>query len=188
MPFLRVRTVFTGVTGSPWVSTINFGGPAQTGNQTDADAAVAAVGAFWGAVDGNMHTSVTWTTLPDVLFLGDNGIAAASFATTPQVGTGATGGTPLPWATQALVRGLTSSFVGGRQVRGRIFVPGLTSTAVTSGAVATAVQTALTTAAGTLNAVTTPPWAIWSKINATVVPVSSVSVWSQFAVLRSRRD
>lgn len=188
MPMLRVRTVFTGVTGSPWVSTINFGGPTQTGNQADADAAVAAVGAFWGGVDGHIHTSVTWSTLPDVLFLGDNGIPAASFATTPILGTGGSGGTAVPWSNQALVRGLTSTYLGGRQIRGRIFIPGLTTAAVSNGALAAATATAINGFAVTLNGVTTPPWAIWSKVNATVVPVSSVSTWSQFAVLRSRRD
>ena len=77
MPMLRVKTVFTGVTGSPWTSTINFGSPTQTANQTDADAAAAAVGVFWSAVDGSMHTSVGWTTLSEVLYLSDAGTPTA---------------------------------------------------------------------------------------------------------------
>lgn len=188
MPMLRVRTVFTGVTGSPWMNTLNFGGPGQTGNQTDADAAVAATGAFWGAVDALINTAVSWATLPEVLFLGDDGVAAASFATTPATGTGAGAAEIMPFATQALIRTLTGVFVGGRQLRGRIFIPGLTEASNQSGSVIAATQTALQTAANTLNAVVTPPLAVWSKTHATVEPVSSATVWSQFAVLRSRRD
>jgi len=188
MPMLRVRTVFTGITGSPWVNTLNFGGPAQTGNQTDADAAVAATGVFWSAVDAHMNTAVQWTTLPDVLFLGDDGIAAAAYATTPQTGSGGAADSILPLTSQALVRTLTSVFIGGRQIRGRIFVPGLTEAANLTGQLVAGVQSAIATAAQTLNSVATPPLAVWSKANGTVTPVSAVSVWSQFAVLRSRRD
>jgi hypothetical protein len=185
---LRVRTVFTGITGSPWLNTLNFGGPAQTGNQTDADAAVAAVGAFWGAVDALINSAVDWQTLPDVLFLGDDGVAAGAYATTPQLGTGAGAAEIMPIATQAVVRLLTGVFVGGRQLRGRIFIPGLTEASNASGELLPASATTITTAANTLNGVATPPLAVWSKVNATVEPVAAVSVWSQFGVLRSRRD
>ena len=188
MPMLRVKTVFTGVTGSPWLNTFNFGGPAQTGNQTDADAAVAATGAFWGAVDAHMNTSVVWSTLGEVLFVGDDGVAAGSFATTPQTGSGGTASDILPFATQGLVRLLTSTFLSGRQVRGRIFIPGLTEAAATGGSLASGTQSAITAAASTLNTVATPPLAVWSRVNATVIPVSAVSTWAQFAVLRNRRD
>lgn len=188
MPMLRVRTVFTGVTGSPWLNTLNFGSSSQSGNQTDADAAVAATGAFWGAVDALMNTSVTWATLPDVLFLGDDGVAAGAYSTTPQTGTGATATEILPFTNQAVVRLLTGTFIGGRQLRGRIFVPGLTEAASVAGSLAAASSATITAAAGVLNSGTTPPLAVWSKVNATVVPVSGVSTWSQFGVLRSRRD
>lgn len=188
MPMLRVRTVFTGVTGSPWLNTLNFGSGTQVGSQADADAAVAATGAFWGAVDALMGSAVTWSTLPDVLFLGDDGVAANAYATTPQTGTGATVTDLLPITSQAVVRTLTGVFIGGRQLRGRIFVPGLTETGNAAGVPTATVISTIGAAAATLNAATTPPLAVWSKVNATVEPVSGVSVWSQWGVLRSRRD
>ena len=188
MPMLRVRTVFTGVTGSPWLNTLNFGSPTQTGSQMEADAAVVATGAFWGAVDALMGTQVAWSTLPDVLFLGDDGVASQAYATTPQSGVGATVSTLLPISTQAVVRLLTGLFIGGRQLRGRIFVPGLTEAANGGGVPEAATLSTITTAANTLNAATAPPLGVWSRVNATVEPVSAVSVWSQWGVLRSRRD
>ena len=188
MPMLRVRTVFTGVTGSPWLNTLNFGSPTQTGSQVDADAAVAAVGAFWGAVDSVMGSSVSWATLPDVLFVGDDGVAAGAYATTPQTGTGGLVVELLPIATQGVVRLLTGVFIGGRQLRGRIFIPGLTENANNTGRMISTTQSTIAAAAATLNGVTTPPLAVWSKVGATVQPVTAVSVWEQFGVLRSRRD
>ena len=188
MPMYRVRTQFTGVTGSPWLSTINFDAANTVGTQALADAAVVAVGNFWSGVKSLINTVVAYTTLPDVLVLNDSGVATNSWATTPVASVGTSGSTLLPIASQIVVRGLTSTFVGGRQLRGRIFIPGLTTASDAAGAVAGATLTQVTTAANTLNGVAAPSWSIWSRVNATVVPVSAVSVWSQFAVLRSRRD
>lgn len=188
MPMLRVRTVFTGITGSPWVNTLNFGSPTQTGSQGEADAAVAATGAFWGAVDQLMKSTVVWSTLPDVLFLGDDGVAANAYSTTPQTGAGALTTDLLPIADQAVVRLLTGTFIGGRQLRGRIFVPGLCLSSNTNGALSTSSALVITTAGNTLNAATAPALGVWSRVNATTEVVSGISVWSQFGVLRSRRD
>ena len=188
MPMLRVRTLFQGVTGSPWLNTLNFGGPTQTGSQIDADAAVVATGAFWGSVDALMNNQVSWQTLPDVLFLGDDGVAAGAFATTPETGNGASAVEILPFATQAVVRLLTGTFIGGRQLRGRIFVPGLSESSATAGSVTGASAATITAAANALLGAAGPDLAVWSRVNATVEPVSGVSTWSQFGVLRSRRD
>lgn len=183
---LRVRTIFSGVTGSPWLQVSYWTG---TDNQTQADAAVAAISAFWGAVDNLMGTSVSWVTDPEVAVLTTAGVRTGGFVTTPGGGTGSSGTSLLPISTQALVRLLTGSFIAGRQVRGQINVPGLTTTQLSSaGQLASAAQTTIQTAANTLNSATAPDLVVWSRKNATAIAVSTVSVPVVFSVRRSRRD
>lgn len=182
---LRVLTTFTGVTGSPWTNATFWTG---ADNQTGADNAVAAVGAFWGAVDALMGTAVLWSTDPEVAQLTTAGERTGGFVTTPQSGAGALSTDLLPIQTQALVRLLTGSFINGRQVRGKINVPGLTETANTLGLLASASRTTIQTAADTLIATASPAFSIWSRKNATAVAVDTASVSQTWAVRRSRRD
>lgn len=188
MPFLTVRTVFIGVTGSPWINTLNFQATGPAGTQAEADAAVVTTGTYWGATDAVMSTAVSWATLPEVLAHDDAGVALAAYATTPQTGVGASAAEIMPFSNQALIRLLTGAFIGGRQLRGRIFVPGLTETANSSGSLISTTASTLLAAANALNAATAPALAVWSRTHAAVATVTGVSVWSQFAVLRSRRD
>ena len=188
MSFLRVRTSFTGVTGSPWLSTMYFLQAAGAPTQANADAAVVKVGTYWTAIKAVMNNATSYTTLPDVAVLETDGTLTGSFATTPQTGTGASATDALPIASQGLVRWLTGSFVSGRQLRGRTFLPALTETASTGGVPTATVIGTINTANTALIAATDPRLAVWSKVHTTVVTVSSASVWTQFAVLRSRRD
>ena len=189
MPNLyRVRTGITGVTGSPWLSTSFFLTAGASGTQVEADAAVAKVGTFWSVVDGSMHTSLTWSTEAQVAELTLGGTLVGGWATTPATGTGATGGDILPFATQELMRLLTGSFLNGRQLRGRIFIPGLTETASVAGVPAVATLAAHVAAANTMAAATDPRLAVWSRVNAAASAVASVTGLTQWAVLRSRRD
>lgn len=180
----RVRTVFTGIAGTPYLSTMYFRTIDGTAQQ-----AVNAVGAFWGAVDGQMHTDLLWDTDSDVEVISDaTGQIVSVQSTTPVSGGGALSGDILPPATQALIRWRTGSFVGGREIRGKTFIPGLTETAATSGQVTTATLTAFETAAATLQGTANANLVVYSRANNTHAEVVSSSCWAQFAVLRSRRD
>ena len=183
---LRVRTTFGGVTGSPWLSTFYF-----TGNdtQTGANNAVLATGAFWGAVDSHMGLSVTWSTEPEVAQLTAAGVLQALYQTTAATGTGTGGGDMLPIATQGLVKWRTGVFAGGREIRGRTFIPGLLEAVCSpTGAPTSALLTTVNTAAATLIADVNSSLAVWSKKNLQADPAVTGSTWNQFAVLRSRRD
>jgi hypothetical protein len=196
---LRVDTVFTGPAGSPWLSAMYFSLDTQAG----ADQAVADVGAFWGAVDGGMSSTVSWSTQPDVQSLDPtDGSLLATFSTTPQSGSGASAGDMLPTAAQALVRWRTSGIVNGRTVRGRTNVPGVTEAFAAAGRPISAYLITLNTAAAALIAGTSD-LLIWSRPHTqdfdespTSPPtragsahlVTSGSAWSEFAVQRSRRD
>lgn len=181
----RVRTVFTGPTGSPWVNTLFFDEPAGT-----AQGAANAAAIFWQAVDAVMHTSVSWSTEGDVVLVNeDTGLATGVVSTETSSGAGSTGTDLLPPATQGLIRLLTGVFNDGRQIRGRIFVPGLTETANTAGGIMDGTTaTTIRTAAEALVDDANSALLVWSRSGLQAHPVTGASLWSQFAILRSRRD
>lgn len=180
---IRVRTVFSGLTGSPYLSTMHFIG---TGS-TDAAAAVAAVGSFWSAIDALMWNSLTWQTEADVDEVDPAGNLTAIHGVTPETGAGGVIGTPLPFATQALVTWRTTAFLGGRNLRGRTFIPGLTTSALAAGQLEGTSQGTIQTAAGTLVAAAAQ-LGVWSKRYLAIHEAVSGSVAVKFAVLTSRRD
>lgn len=180
----RVRTTFTGVTGSPWVSTAFFSEAGGTSQQ-----AATAVGAFWAAVDSLMEVSVSWTTLADVeLVDAVTGQVTGVESTTPLTGGGVAATTGLPVATQGLVRWRTGSYHNGRENRGRWFIPGLATASNTDGQPSSTMLSTVNTAAATLITDGNSVFQIWSRANAHADNVTAGSCWSQFAVLRSRRD
>lgn len=92
---------------------------------------------------------------------------------------------PLPPTSQALLQLRTGTFFGGRELRGRIFLGGYTEASSTDGKPTSALVTTISTAANTLNAAAL---AVYSPTKHEWSSVSSTTVWSEFAVLRSRRD
>jgi hypothetical protein len=180
----RVRTEFSGMQGSPWLSTMFFNQNTGTEQQC-----VDAVGAFWSAVDALMDNEVNWATLPDVEDVNSvTGQVVGVATTTPATGTGGTAGESLPPATQALVRWRTGVYSSGREIRGRTFIPALVEQNSDNGQVLAAAQTTINNAAAALIADANTILEIWSRVNGASPSVVSGSCWSQFAVLRSRRD
>jgi hypothetical protein len=182
---LRVRTNFTGPQGSPWVSTIYGDGISQV----EAEAQVLSIGTFWGAVDALMNNDVDWATEAEVERVNvATGDVEAVFVTTPQTGTGALVTELLPLVAQAVVRWRTGVFVGGREIRGRTFIPGLTEAANTGGSVTPANAATIQAAAQAMIDDVTWEMVVWSRTHAQAPEVATASVWSQFSYLGSRRD
>jgi hypothetical protein len=182
---LRVTTTFSGLTGAPFSNVLHFGGL----DITDAGDAVAAAGAFWGAIDAIMVTECTWAVSADVEVIDPpTGNLLEVLNATAVTGGGGTTSAQLPGAVQGLIRWRTGQIVGGRELRGRTFVPGLAVAVNSDGTVQTGHAATIKSAADALIAVGTPPFGIYSRTHGQLEPVVSSSVWSQFAVLRSRRD
>ena len=182
----RVRTIFTGMSGSPYLSTMYFGStdPLQTAQE-----AVTAVGNFWGAIDAQLSSTLGWTTDPEVAEVDIvTGEVAGSTATTPVSGVGALGNAVMALTTQALVRWRTGTFIAGREVRGRTFVPGTTTLHNLAGRPGGTLVTTITTAAAALVADVNADLYIWSRKNGAIGNVTSGTVWTEYASLRSRRD
>lgn len=181
---LRVRTVFTGPVGAPWLSTAFF----DSSDGGDAPGATARVAAFWGTLSEVQHTSVHYQVQPEVAIMTNAGVLTGIAAGTESSGVGSGSGDVMPWAAQGLVRWHTNVFSAGREVAGKTFLPGLVTSLATDGVLNAGAMTLIETAAASLLASDSPAFAIWSRKHSTINDVVAGGVDSAIAVLRSRRD
>lgn len=182
----RVRSVWTGVAGTPWYSNHYF--TAFT-TLAEANAGVAAVRAIW---ENNK------VLMDDALQVTVEGLVANINVATDQVtstwsGTDLTTfctgtGDAMPYANQALIRWQTGVYLAGRQVVGHTFWPGLLEASNgPNGIVQSSTVSSILGQAGNLIAAT-PQLVVYSRKNATYAVVNGATVPSKWAVLRSRRD
>lgn len=148
-----------------------------------------AVGTLLAAVDGTWSDQWHWATLPTVDFIDTaNGQITSSATVTGHSGGGGSGTAPVPTTSQVLFQLRTGVRVAGREIRGRMYIPGLTEGANNGqGAIETSTLSDLQ---GWVNSFvgdgdTTP--VVWSRKNGTYEDIDSITVWGQWAVLRSRR-
>src|SRR5215211_6989394 len=159
---LRVRTSFGGMTQGPALSTMYFQGSDQTSAQDAADA----VGAFWTAARACYVTYGTATVLPEVYSIDpSNGEALNVFTVTGSTRSGLSASSALPVASQGLLRLNTGAFIGGRQVKGHIFIPGATEDLNDVGVPTATYKNTLETAAAALIADADSILEVWSKAN-----------------------
>lgn len=198
MTIMRVTTEWSGTgQGQPYFSTHHFEGDTNA----EAQAAVTALATFWGTIDNIQNSTVVWTINEDVELVDEvTGTITAVTQVASSSGAGAAVTAVLPWATQALVRWRTGIFSDGREIRGRTFVPGMTTTQMNAGSLTIAAQTTLDNAADALIADVNSTLVIWQRPRAadpardidfrpgSFAAVVSSSVWIEFATLRSRRD
>ncbi len=186
MALTRVRTVFTGVPGTPWYSNMFF--DIELGEiQLAADA----VGAFWTDVASLMNNNVDWEVEDSVTVLNpENGEPVGVGSVTGDSGSGTGSGNMLARATQAYIIWNTGTWLGGRQIRGRTFLPGLVvGCSDGQGQVQPGVVLEIATAAAALlETPGNPTLNVYSRKNGQSLPVISGQASNQFAVLRSRRD
>lgn len=183
---LRVRTVFTGKPGTPYLNTTYWVG-ADTA--LGAQKAVDAMRDFWTSNNGVMQAGLAWTVQADVAVINPiGGVLTGVFSVTARSGVGANNAEPLPPANQILVRLTTSAIVAGRVLKGHFNIPSPCEDSNTTGTVNAATQTLINPSLATLNAVTAPDLAVWSRTGNLAASVDSVTLATVFAVLRSRRD
>lgn len=181
----RIRTLITGVAGSPWYTNLYFDQATGTPQQ-----AVDAVQAFWSGNATTLAAPATWVVDGIVPVIDSaTGDTISTFAVTQKTGTFSNSAGRAPSSLQGLARFRTGAYIGGREVRGRFFIPGFTIGAIGPGGSVSTAQVAqqnslLATLVGTANA----DLVVWSKTNGQFFPVSAATLWDQFAVLRSRRD
>jgi hypothetical protein len=195
----RVRTIFTGVAGTPWYSNLYFHNDDATDTSTGC---VAAVNAFWLAMRASIQSSVTWVVSGEVAQIESTTGTLVGISNVTALGnTGSAADDALPWQTQALIRLNTDTFINGRRLRGKIFFPGLGEGNNTLGVPSSALRGALDTATEALIADSASGLVVWSR---PFVPpadrpdlvarqgsfafAQSADVSTKWSVLRSRRD
>lgn len=161
---------------------LNTGGTPQQA----ADAVIA----FWQSVDADMSSSDAWRVEAEV---AEVDIATGTLlSVTPVTGNSSIGGASgdrLPPQTQALIRWRTGAAVEGRELRGRLFVPAMVESENTAtGTPSSGLVGRMNSAGAALIAASNSDLMVWSKTWGQARLVTAASCWTQWAVLRSRRD
>lgn len=181
----RVTTTFSG-------PQVVGGGISQMYFSEDGGSAADALGAvvdFWAAADDAVHVSTTIRTSGELEVVSLDGTITGTLAAGDTVTrTGTDDSDPLPPATQALVRWRTGIFTGGREIRGRTFIPSGGEAFSVAGVPGGGRLASLAGAAGSLASDPDSGLVVWSRTHAAQAIVSSAQVAPFFAVLRSRRD
>lgn len=185
-PMWKIQTIVTGVAGSPYYLVGYF----DTVVGTPQNAVAAWAGFTHPSSATSAPTGATYTTGAEVLVVDPvSGDAISSVQTTPVTISGSGNITLLPPATQGLARWRTGIRAGGREIRGRTNLPLLSSGFDTGrGIPTTTYQASINTRIADLIANAQAQHVVWSKTNGVQYPSTSGSCWSQWAVLRSRRD
>lgn len=182
----RVRTVFTGVAGSPAYSNLYF-------DATSADAGVYQTSVL-DALDANsgaISSGVTMTMvnpIPIINVLTGQVVDVAIGDGGTTLGTSA--GELLPPATNGLLQVHTGQFVGGREIRGRMFWPYPTEGSSDNGVPISDYIATLAAFAAQLQGISgaNGAWVVYSRAHARAEYITSWSGWNEWASLRSRRD
>lgn len=184
---LRVTVVTTSGQGSPYYANHFFGGETSG----EAVAASNAVRALYGSFDNWRPASIISTVDTEVHNVDPStGQTTEIFVVPTWTESGAHSAELLPWATQGLIRWRTGFFVNGRELRGRTFVPGLTEDfnvgGVPGGTLVTGIASAINTYVTTSTAAGDP--VVYSPTHKVAAIMTTGNFWTQWAVLRSRRD
>lgn len=182
----RVTTVWHGLPGTPYYSTHWF----DIGDGSGATDFNSMVGDFWTSLAPAIVNVLTFTVLgavEEVDVATGNVVGGAS--TSDVNGAGSATAEGLPAATQGILTLRTGVYTNGRQVRGRLFIPGAhegESNLVPS----TSYRTLLTDTAAELQAVDNAngAWVVYSRRNASADAITGYASPNMWGVLRSRRD
>lgn len=180
---LRVTTEITGYAGAPYYSTMHFGGETQP----EADAAVGGVFQFWEDWAAVMASGGQVNVNNDV-----DVVDPATGQVTAQLQVPTLAITPsgpaeiLPPTCQALVRWSTGTWIAGRQLRGRTFIPAMMETNSVAGRPNGASIPLWQAYAETL--LSTTDFGIYSPTHRVFHLGATATVWQEWASLRSRRD
>jgi hypothetical protein len=181
----RVKTTITGDHGAPWYSQQYF----ATSIGLDTQSAVDAVGAFWDSLKSYIHisNSVNVSGEVDVVDI-DTGSLTGVVAVDDVNVTTTKNTTPLPDGIQACGSYGTGVYVSGRELRGRLFVPGLTTDAMSNGRLESGMAGVIKSSLDNLTAATLMhEMVVYSRTHHVAAPCVTTRVNTEFSMLRSRR-
>lgn len=118
----RVRTVLTGVAGSPWYSNLHFQPPPEHGIAS----LTTLVRNFWVGIGGVIGTPIKAQVDPDIIVMDEATGQTTDVVTSPTAVVNFEQPGPLgPNASQGLIRINTGQYRNGRKVIGHMFIPGV---------------------------------------------------------------
>lgn len=202
----RVRTILTGWSGAPGLHTAYY--KTSTETLASANAVLARVRSAWTPLAGILPTgfSAQVSEQVDIIDPATGVMTGALIGNRPgEFTAGAAQFTTVSPAVAGMVVLNTGVFDGGRQIRGRSFISPLHTAAMTTGGIlsSTAVGALQSFGAALLGTVDLEPiYVVWRRPRLASVPpapaliarvgrtanVTSISVPTRAAVLRSRRD
>lgn len=187
MALWRIRILYSGTpVNGPAISTFHWQSEVQEAQ--DAVDSLSAVYDEW--IDSMVaQLSITVDSEADILNPATGEVTGIA-AVTPWTKTGGVGSaSALPNAVMALVRWRTGVFIGGKEVRGRTFLPGFASGFVTAdGNVPAGQLTSLNAGATIWRDAGDNASVVYSRTHGVAHPIVSASAWNEYATLRSRRD
>ena len=183
---IRVKVTWSGMAGGPWLSHFYF---SDTFNQTNVDAARGGINALLNTYRSLMASGCTiGATTAENVSLG-GALSGSLGLTTPIALTSNGSGNWLPRECQALVSVRTGTFIAGRELRGRIYLPQPTvGQADAGGNPSSTFQTTMNTALTTYRTTSGYTPGIWSRTGGAISTWSAATIALYFAVQRSRRD
>jgi hypothetical protein len=186
MALIRTSMVWNGSTGGQGFTQHYFLG---AGDLAHCTAAVTQQDGFYDSLASNIANDLSWVISGDVEVIDVGTGLITSVVTVPEaLGSGTHSDEKLPLATQGLVRWRTGTFINGRRLQGRTFLPGMVEfNNADTGRVFTGFVGTVNTAAATFIGGSADP-AIYSKTHSSASSIQSASMWTEWAVLRSRRD
>jgi hypothetical protein len=186
----QYRPEWSGTTGGPGVSVINYRSPFGL---DDHQGAADAIRAFFAAIAGQLPNEVS-ISFPDEVLELDTSTGVLQDAHPVTGGATVTGTQSTGYAMPAGVRvdWTTGAFVAGRRLRGRTYLVPIAGAAYdTNGTLTTTAINAIQTAANNFIAAMDTgggSLGVWSRTHGILVDVNAGAVADEVAILRSRRD
>jgi len=180
-----VKVTFTGGPSGDWYSSMHFDHTLGSSTQDSVDT----VKAFWDALKAKMTNLLVIHIDPVVTQLDPVTLEPIGLDTVTGYTINCSGSTDaLPFQTQGCILWNTGVWIGGRQVRGKTYIPGITEAENDQpGVPGAGMLSAMATAAA---AVVTPVDGVpvvASRTHGGAIPISAAQVSLKWALLRSRR-
>jgi hypothetical protein len=181
---LRIRVAWGNITNGPAVSTFYTTGSVQS----DANTATTAVASLMTSLQPYIVSGGNWTLQTSVEVIDPSTGQVTGLLTSPATtGNGSDANDLLPFAAQGLVQLHTGVIINGRELVGRVFLPGATEQRNTNGAPNSTYRAAIsgafqTYASNLVNAV------VYSRTHQQMHNIVTVTSSPKWAILTSRRD
>jgi len=181
----RTEVEINGLQGSPLYSRLHWDSTGFDG-QIGADAVANATHELWTDLAAFMHNQTVIAVMPEVALVDDSTReTTAVFITSEANIAGALSTERIASGLQLVAQHRSGQFVGGREVRGRTFIPGLTESANDSGRPIGATRTAAAAAFDTWFTGHDPQGGILSIHG--FFPAMNTTIWTEFGFIDSRR-